>query len=138
LTVRSLDSVDVSNTGNVTAPALKAGHFAVNVSSSGDVDLACLEADSLEVRLASNGNLRIGGGQVGTQDIRLSSSGDYGGDVRSASATVELTSSSNATIWTTDRLQARLSSSGNLKYYGSPEITVNKFSSGEAEGLGNK
>ncbi len=109
LTIKGLESVDASSSGSVTAPALRAGHFAVNISSSGNVHLAALEADSLEVTLTSSGNLKIGGGQVGTQQVRLSSSGDYGaGDLRSGSATVDVSSSGNATIWVTDRLDGRL------------------------------
>jgi hypothetical protein len=139
LTVKSLESVDVSSSGNITAPALKAGHLAVGVSSSGDVELTALETDSLEVKLSSSGELKIGGGQVASQDVKLSSSGDYeAGDMSSVSASVDLTSSGNATIWVTDQLEARLSSSGNLKYYGSPQLSVNASSSGEAKGLGGK
>jgi hypothetical protein len=139
LTVKTLESIDVTSSGNVTAPALKAGHFAVRESSSGDVDLVALEADSLEVALSSSGDLKIGGGQLGSQEIKLSSSGDYrAGDVRSASAGVDLTSSGDATIWVTDRLEAKLSSSGDLSYYGSPRADVNESSSGRARGLGEK
>jgi len=104
-------------------------------------DIAALEADSLEVRLTSSGGIKIRGGQVGTQQIRLTSSGEYdGGDLRSGSAQVELTSSGGATIWVTDQLEARLTSSGDLRYYGSPglKVDVEETSSGDAKSLGDK
>ncbi len=139
LTVKSLESIEVTSSGNVTASALTAGDLTVDVTSSGDVELASLEADSLEVRLSSSGGVTIGGGQVTSQEARLSSSGDYeAGDLRSSSATVGLSSSGSAIIWVTDRLEADLSSSGDLEYYGSPQADVNESSSGDAKSLGDK
>jgi predicted small secreted protein len=139
LTVKSLESIEVTSSGNVTAPVLTAGGLTVDVTSSGDVEVASLEADSLEVRLSSSGGVTIGGGQVTSQEARLSSSGDYdAGDLRSSSATVGLSSSGSAIIWVTDRLEADLSSSGHLEYYGSPQADVNESSSGDARSLGEK
>ncbi len=127
LTVETLESIRTSSSGNVSAPTLDTGQLTIEIASSGERRIGvALEADSLEVRLSSSGRLGIGGGQVAAQDVKLSSSGDYeAGDLRSASATVDLSSSGRATIWVTDRLDANLSSSGNLKYYGSPSVDVN-------------
>jgi hypothetical protein len=139
LSVKGLESLELSSVGSITAPALTAGHFAVSLSSTGDIDLAGLEAESLKVRLSSSGNVTIATGQVGSQDISLTSSGDYeAGDVRSTSATVDISSSGNAKIWVTDRLKADLSSSGSVRYYGSPALTVDASSAGDAESLGDK
>ena len=139
LTVKSMESIRTSSSGNVSATALDTGNLTVEITSSGEVELASLAASSLEVRLSSSGNLSIRGGQVTAQEVKVSSSGDYeAGDLRSSSATVDLSSSGSATIWVSDSLDANLSSSGNLKYYGSPSADVNASSSGEAKNLGDK
>lgn len=139
LTVKTLESIRNSSSGNVRVSALQVGNLEVNISSSGEVDLASLQADSLEVALSSSGKLTIGGGQVTSQEVNLSSSGDYeAGDMRSASASVNLSSSGRATIWVTDSLEANLSSSGDLDYYGRPTADVNETSSGDAKNLGDK
>jgi hypothetical protein len=139
LTVKTLESIRTSSSGNVSATALDTGNLTIEITSSGEVELASVEAASLEVRLSSSGNLSIGGGQIAAQQVKLSSSGDYeAGGLRSSSATVDLSSSGSATIWVTDGLEANLSSSGNLKYYGSPSVDVNASSSGEAKNLGDK
>ncbi len=139
LTVRTLESIRTSSSGNVSTPALETGNLTIEITSSGEVELAALEAASLGVRLSSSGNLRIDGGQVTVQEVKLSSSGDYeAGDLRSSSATVDLSSSGSATIWVTDSLEGNLSSSGNLEYYGSPSVDLNETSSGESKNLGSK
>jgi hypothetical protein len=139
LTVKSLDSIETSSSGNVTAPALTAAHFAVAISGLGSVHLAALQADSLEVRLSSSGGLTIDGGRVGSQTIRLPSSGRYDApNMASRSATVDLSSSGSATIWVTDRILGSVSSSGGLKYYGSPKVSVDLTSGGRVTRLGDK
>lgn len=139
LVVKSLESIEVSSSGNVSAGMLTGMRLTVRISSSGDVRLAGLEAESLEVRLSSSGKLTIDGGSVQNQEVRLSSSGDYDGSaLRSASARVDVTSSGSATIWVTDLLDGNLSSSGDLEYYGSPQVSVDTSSSGDVRSLGNR
>lgn len=138
LTVKNLDSIETSSSGDVTAPVLSGRHFAVTISSSGSVEIAALQADSLDVRLSSSGDLKIGGGQVGSQTVRLSSSGGYEArDLASKSGNVELTSSGDATIRVSDQLEGGLSSSGDLKYYGSPQLNVDTSSSGGVKRAGD-
>jgi hypothetical protein len=139
LTVNSLETLAVTSIGNIDAPALQADMFTAKTSSSGSLHLAGLDANSLQVEVSSNGDIVIDAGQVDQQDITISSSGVYrGGDVSSATTTVEISSSGDATVWVTDSLNAHLSSSGNVNYYGTPEITQSMSSSGKVVSLGNK
>ena len=139
LTVKSLDSVSVSSSGNITAPSLQAGNFSAKISSSGDIKLAGIQADSLNVQISSSGNLEMGSGQVGNQTVVISSSGNYqAGDLKSQTADVRISSSGNATVWVADNLAVHLSSSGNVSYYGSPKVTQEASSSGKSVALGNK
>ena len=119
LTVRELEFIGLSSSGDATAPALTADRFEIRLSSSGDLSVDGIEASSLDVRIGSSGDLsmddlrarsltvrigssgdvRIGEGVVDSQDVRISSSGDYDGEsVRSAKVTVRLNSSGNAPV----------------------------------------
>lgn len=141
LTVKGLDALTTSSLGNITAPALQgqAAQFSITVSSNGSIRLAGLEAERLNIQINSSGNVEIGGGQVNDQDVRLNSSGNYlAGDLRSQTARVSISSSGSATIWVTEGLGATLSSSGNLSYYGSPNVTSDTTSSGRMIALGEK
>ncbi len=139
LTVKNLESLSVTSSGNITAPALNAKRFQVEISSSGFIRLAGLTADSLQVRISSSGDLTVGPGNVPQQEITISSSGNYAApDLQSQTATVTLSSSGNATIWVTERISGSLSSSGYVNYYGNPSVNVNTSSSGKAISQGNK
>jgi hypothetical protein len=153
LTVTSLDSIRISSSGDIEAPDLESGRFNINVassgnlkmgnleadrltvriSSSGDVAMGVLSADTLEVDITSTGDLDIAGGEVKTQNITISSSGKYTAqDLTSEEADVRLSSSGSATIWVTNRLQATLNSSGDVRYRGNPTVDASTSSSGDA------
>lgn len=139
LTVNNLEMLETTSSGNIEAPAIQVDQFTAAISSSGDLHLAGIAADKLEVVISSSGDLTIDSGEVAEQRITLSSSGDYeGSDVRCQAANAWLTSSGQATIWVTESLDADLSSSGNLNYYGRPEINETMSSSGKVVSLGNK
>ncbi len=139
LTVKTLERLAASSSGNIDAPAVQAGSFSIIVNSSGGIHLAGLTADSLEVEISSSGGVRIDAGQVGGQTVAINSSGEYAaGDLRSATADVRINSSGDATIWVTDRLNAVISSSGNVNYFGKPEVTQSLNSSGKPVSLGEK
>ena len=157
LTVKELDQITISSSGNIEAPDLEAGRFSATISSSGDMDMGDLDADTLLVRIASSGSLSMGdlradrievdlsgsgnldvaGGEVEKQEVTITSSGDYRArGLESAEAEVRLTSSGSATIRVRERLSARLSSSGSLRYVGRPTLDVRTTSSGDVRQIG--
>jgi len=131
LTVKELDDIQITSSGNVTAPSLEADTFTIRISSSGNLDMDGIEANRLVVDISSSGSVNIGGGRVDEQDITITSSGEYDArDVDSRQAEVRLSSSGDATIRVSDQLQANLTSSGNLYYTGNPEVDARETSSG--------
>ncbi len=157
LTVKTLDSLSISSSGDVEAPSFETRKFSVNlsssgnltledldvealnvhISSSGDMRMETLHAETLEVHLSSSGNLDIAGGQVEEQDISINSSGDYNAkDLESEEAEVRLSSSGEATLNVNDYLHARLSSSGSVYYLGNPTVDATTSSSGNVVRLG--
>lgn len=138
LTVPSLEAIAISVPGSVTAPALRATDFAMSTSSAGSIHLDGLEANTLAARLSSSGSISIDTGVVTSQDLRLSSSGSFvAPGLKSTNATVTLSSSGSAIIWVTERLEAWLSSSGNVRYAGSPQVFAHLCSSGTVRPISN-
>lgn len=138
LTVQSLDTLHVSSSGGVEAPALTATHFEVGISSSGSISIEGLVAETLQVDISSSGSLAILGGSVERQEVSISSSGAYAAkDLESLQASVRLSSSGSATIRAVESLQADLSSSGNVYFLGSPQLRVDTSSSGKAIPISN-
>ena len=137
LTVKGLDTIVISSSGDIQAPDLEAEGFSITIASSGDLEMGVLNADTLEVDISSSGNLEIKGGEVKTQNVTISSSGKHTArDLASAEAEVHLNSDGSATIWVQDNLDANLSSSGDLRYRGNPTLNATTTSSGDVIQIG--
>jgi hypothetical protein len=76
LTVKALDTIVLSGSGNVNAPNLDAESIAVTISGSGDVDLGDLEATTITLRISGSGNLRAADCVATDVDVRIPGSGD--------------------------------------------------------------
>lgn len=159
LTVKKLDKIIASSSGNIEAPKLEAKRFSVvssssgnmnidgldatslkaNLSSSGNIWIEDLRGKTLQVNISSSGNLNIKDGKIDEQDVTLSSSGCYRArDLESLEADVHISSSGGATIRVHDYLRASLSSSGTLGYVGDPEVDQRVRGSGRIRQIGRR
>jgi hypothetical protein len=157
LTVKGLDTIEITSSGDIEAPDLEAERFSISIASSGDLQMGDLEADTLSVNISSsgdvtmgvlnantldvdinsNGDLDIVGGEVETQKITISSSGNYRAqNLASDEADVRISSSGSATIWVQDNLKATLNSSGDVRYRGNPTVDAKTHSSGDVRQIG--
>lgn len=157
LTVKELDTVIISSSGDIFVPFVEAGEFdirlsssgdlvvkgidatavSVRLSSSGDTDIGRLDARQIEVAISSSGDLTVDDGETRFQNIRISSSGDYNAaGVMSENARVSLSSSGDAYIRVDGKLDASLSSSGSVYYSGGATATVSASSSGRVKRIG--
>jgi hypothetical protein len=97
LTVKELDTLIVTGSGDVEALDLKAERFSARITGSGDVEMRSLEADEVEVRITGSGDLDISSVEAKRQEITMTGSGDMEiGDLD------------------TDEIEARITGSGNL------------------------
>ena len=133
LTVASLDSLSASSAGSITAPAMEVDKLSVSISSAGSVHIESLIAHALKADLSSAGNLRILSGAVIDQHVSVSSAGRYDAEGMSSEwAMVNLSSAGAATVLVNERLEADISSVGNLYYRGDPELDIHVSSMGKA------
>lgn len=157
LTVKQLDTIIISSSGDIDAPSVESGKFDIRssssgdltirgidalevkarMSSSGDVDIGKLNARQLDVDISSSGDLTIDRGEVRFQSLKLSSSGDYSaGDLISANVDASLSSSGDALVHVDGVLNARLSSSGSLYYSGDASVRATVSSAGRVRRIG--
>ena len=137
LTVKKIAALENHSSGRITAGELSAETLRILISSSGGVTIDSLAAESLEVRISSSGSVRVAG-DVNRQNILLTSSGSYaGGQLESRTAIARVSSSGSATLRVSDSLEAVISSSGDVRYYGNPPVkNLRVTSSGRAVRLG--
>lgn len=113
-----------SGSGSLKGPdTIRATGFTYEINGSADADL---KVDANEVRMYVNGsgNLRLEG-RSNAWFSEINGSGNVSGrDFQTASADMNVNGSGEQTIWVTDRLDARISGSGNIRYKGAPG-TVN-------------
>ena len=131
LAMKKIAGLTTSSSGNIRAASIEADSLRIISSSSGQIVIDRLAARTLDVTLSSSGSSMIGG-TVDRQSILLSSSGEYRAEnLASRAASVGLSSSGSATIWVSESLDARISSSGNVRYRGNPpKVTSHASSSG--------
>jgi carbon monoxide dehydrogenase subunit G len=108
LTVKDLDALKLSGSGNIEAEDIETDKLAVTINGTGDVKMA---------------------GRADSQDIDISGSGNYqAGNLESKEVKIAVGGSGSAIVNVSDELDAKVSGSGSVEYVGDP--TVNQDVSG--------
>jgi hypothetical protein len=111
ITVPKLDGASVTGSGDIHAAGIKGGTIHAGVTGSGDVTLKG-EADRLEGEVTGSGNLHAG--DLSAKDVR-----------------VTVTGSGDATVRATEKMEASVTGSGDVSYYGNPpQVLKNVTGSG--------
>jgi len=138
LTMKSIAGLETHSSGSIRAGNIRAEALRIHISSSGGIRVDGLLARSLDVVISSSGDCTLSG-QAESQSVRISSSGSYrAGKLSSREARVQVTSSGEATVRVEETLDALLSSSGGVRYYGDPpQVASRVTSSGRLVRLGD-
>lgn len=158
LTVKELESIEISGSGDVNAVDLEARRFDVTITGSGNLEMGDLDTDTLQVRLSGSGDmdmddlraealeaeitgsgkLDIAGGQIKKQEVTVTGSGDYRArGLESAEAEVRLTGSGTATMRVENDLRVTITGSGDLHYIGDPSVDSKVTGSGDIRRAGD-
>lgn len=128
--MRTLEWLQNSGSGEMSAPIVDAYRLEVNSSGSGRVRITDLLADSLVVFSSGSGDVHADG-DVLAQRVRVSGSGDYdASDLLSRRTEAQLSGSGDAVVRARDRLDVTISGSGSLRYYGTPSVWSSLTGSG--------
>jgi hypothetical protein len=123
-----INKFDLLGSGNTNVRALNTPDFTALLSGSGDLTLAgTMTASTL--RVSGSGNVTASGSGQRTELV-LSGSGDINTrDLTVEQGSARISGSGDITIFASKTLDASISGSGNIRYYGNPS-TVNRSVSG--------
>jgi MFS family permease len=138
LTVKDLEELDLSSSGDVLIHPITTGDFKLGLYSSGNIEIEEIQAEQVRADISSSGEVLVKG-SARQLDLNISSSGSFQAeDLQVQDAEVNLSSSGEATIWVLENLDVAISSSGTITYYGNPRIKQNNTSSGRLISRGEK
>jgi len=136
LTVKDLNSIEVSGYGDVYVASLNTDSLDVEVSGGGRIVINDLTAGSLIVNLSGAGDFDLSG-IVDRQKVNLSGAGSYNAsDLQSSEAEIDISGAGSAQMWVTTALDVNLSGVGSLQYYGNADVTQNISGIGKIIALG--
>ncbi|MHC4956343.1 MAG: head GIN domain-containing protein, partial [Planctomycetota bacterium] len=138
LRLKRLQALALVGRMDARSASIEAERLDIVISGSGSVAVQDLEADTLEVVISGSGTVLLAG-NVRHQSLNVSGSGGYeSSGLKSRAARLRVGGSGNAKVWVTDELDAAISGSGTIGYYGRPNSTQKVSGSGEVRSLGNK
>lgn len=121
-----------SGSGSLSGPdTIRAARFSYEINGSADANLK-LDANEVRMYVNGSGNLRLEG-RSNAYFSEINGSGDLDAqELQTATADVHVNGSGEQAIWVTDRLDARITGSGNIRYKGAPgTVNVNVAGSGK-------
>jgi hypothetical protein len=138
LTMRDIDSLDLTGLGGIYAGEIATDRLTVSISGGGKVVVRSLNADRLIVNLTGLGSCELSG-EVRRQEVLLAGTGDYdGADLESEIAALALNGLGKATVWVTEDLDITITGAGGVEYYGSPRMTQDVSGLGRVRSLGSR
>jgi hypothetical protein len=137
--VRELNFLSVPGAAEIIAHSLFTdSYFNIDISGSADIEIYDLWAQSLYLVVSGVADVALSG-TVNTQRMNISGScTNMSPSLRSQFASVEISGSSEATLWVTDHLDLDISGYGYIRYYGTPILTSDISGVGDVIPLGQR
>lgn len=118
--VDELVGIAVSGAAVFTCDSVEAAQLEIRNSGAGTIVIDNVEATTLTVDISGSGDVQLAGA-VEEQIVDISGAGDYGGgDLLSDVTRISVSGAGNSRVWVLDRLDATVSGSGSVSYYGEP------------------
>lgn len=129
---KDLNSVVLSGSGDLRMEnQFNTNKLELRLSGSGDFKGA-VNVKTLEASLSGSGDFSISG-KADESTISISGSGDYrGGDLMTKSTAIRVSGSGDANIYTSEKVEASVSGSGDVHYGGHPK-SVSKVAHGSGD-----
>lgn len=104
---------------------------ALKVSGSGDVQAQGISTDELAVTMSGTADVKISG-EADSQEIDISGTGDYQAeDLESKEVKVDVGGTGSAIVNVSDELDAKVSGAGSVEYVGDPTVQQDVSGTGE-------
>lgn len=130
ITIPIISSLQISGSGNIYGETSVTGDLLeLNVSGSGNIDLE-MDYTRLASEINGSGNILLFG-EVDDQEVYISGSGDYHTkELLSNDCYIKISGSGLGEINVSDRLDAEIRGSGDVIYYGNPQVSSSIRGSG--------
>jgi len=158
ITVKDLSAVTTNASGDIFMDTIKADDFSASTNSSGDITVKNLEAKTGIFNTNASGDITIKeldtktgifntnasgdiviAGKSDTLKVFINGSGDvFASELHAVQGIVSIQTSGNATVWTDDELQITIDGSGDVSYYGKPNLKQSIKGTGQVNNLGEK
>jgi hypothetical protein len=139
VTVNNLTDLDVSGSSEAKLAGLTGDQLTLQASGMGKIIGVNLQVNRLLVKSSGSGSISVAGETDGLEVEMSSLSHLRAENLQSQVAKVQISGAGEALIWVIRSLEARLSGSASLNYYGAPPtITQNTSGSASVQGLGTK
>lgn len=130
ITFREVEELSVSSAGGIYGEnKIKTNDLEISASSAGDIELD-IEAESIELSASSSGDIVLSG-STNYLEASISSAGDLDAyDLDAKQVHVRVSSAGSARVTAIEKLDARASSGGDVRYRGNPKHSNTGSSSG--------
>jgi hypothetical protein len=135
---KSIDSLAIAGSGEITAKALKTGKLRMSLAGSGRAAVDSLNADSANISIEGSGRVTAAG-RIDSLDVSVAGSGALAAaKLESQKAKVAVAGSGRAILWATQALDASVLGSGTVRYYGKPRVHSAVAGSGTIRQMGEQ
>jgi hypothetical protein len=136
LTVKQLDTIELSGAGEVLGSRLNAGQLTVSATGAGHVNLSGLTVSSLTVEVTGTGDVTMAG-QTPQQSVSISGTGRYQADGLATQRTiVAVTGAGSCAVRASEHLSATITGAGRVTYVGSPTVDQSITGAGSIDKTG--
>ena len=123
ITVKDIDEVNFSRTGELTLDRLKIGNISIALKGNGTLNVKEIRAKNFGVSMSGTGNATVSG-QADDLYVSVNGAGSFeGAALHGKSACVYIRGDGGATLWVDDTLDAKISGAGHINYIGKPQVT---------------
>jgi hypothetical protein len=132
VSIKDVDEVNLSGSGDAFfKEGLAANALKLHISGSGDIT-GKIDVKTLESSISGSGDMRLNG-RAGSSSVDVVGSGDYTArSLVTQSTTVNVTGSGDAEVNASDRVDASVHGSGDVRYTGgATHVNSNKTGSGD-------
>lgn len=135
VTVPTLEGLTVAGSGTIVAETpIEADELDLEIADSGGME-SQLTARRLTITIAGSGDMTLRG-RADEATVEIAGSGDLrAAELEVATAEVSTTGSGTTELHVTDRLNARIVGSGNVRFRGAPTVEASIIGSGTVDSM---
>lgn len=130
VTVKTLEKIDLSGSGNISTDSISTSNITLNISGSGNID-SKLFANYIDAKVSGSGSINLAG-QNNESEMKITGSGKINAfDMPQNKVFATITGSGDMYLNVGTLLNVKITGSGDVHYIGSPQVTTHISGSGD-------